>query len=378
MDQDVLNLIKFFSNNKNLTAAQRSRFNKLIARDCEKASAEGKVVKMGNDLEIIDSENETKFTDKTFRHHNPHGVIEFLRLFSSDDILKWFTHKWDNGSKYLTLENLFSLLNDYKSSLRTYSFGENNKGVPAPLYYHVLNFITPDKTKKLQIFDQFGETIEMTWGCKTTQDWCSEHPGIWPSAYITPEGKSFEYSINRFKRTIEFRTDCDIDDKFSFQIRRIIESSLVNNVKIKYSSNFRNIGRDVNIYCDIKSLFAGIKDICDWIRSYKSKGDTLLVDMEYHNSFYLLKFLHQGSYFSCPKEKLKGLSGNFKDIREKLFSVCDFFMIGRRNNGLLKVVALDESDGKSGNQIITETRITELENFDKVNGVEYIFKLYVQ
>ena len=84
--------------------------------------------------------------------------------------------------------------------------------------------------------------------------------------------------------------------------------------------------------------------------------------------------LHKGSYFSGNVEKLKGLSGNFKKIRELLFSVCDFSMSGEKNGKAIEIIALDNETQMYGKNIISETKIVECNN--SVEGVLYSLKLY--
>lgn len=359
-NQDEINLINFFTRNNSLTRAQRARFASLVARDCTKSN--------DDILEMVKKKD--KETDTSQRFHNPKGVIEFLRLFSTDDILKWFTHNWDNQSNELTLKNLWERLNEKSKKLKELSFGSQNNGVPASLYYHVVNFIsnTPPGTLR----DQSGKKFDTTW--KDLKVWCEENPKVWPGSFITSEGVSFESVVNRFKRTIEFRTDCEVTEKFGMQIIKLIKDTIIGAVKVEFTPQFRELGRDINLYNNVNNFISGIKEVCDWISSYKSKGDTLIVDLSYHDSYYLLKMFHQGSYFSGDDLKLKGLSGNFKKVRELLFSVCDFSMFGEKNGQSLEIIALDSESEMQGSDIISETKIKKIDK--SIGGVLYTFKLY--
>ena len=84
--------------------------------------------------------------------------------------------------------------------------------------------------------------------------------------------------------------------------------------------------------------------------------------------------LHKGSYLSGDDLKLKGLSGNFKKVRELLFSVCDFSMFGKKNGQTLEIIALDNDSRMRGKNIISETKIINSEK--TIGGVLYTFKLY--
>lgn len=346
------------THNKNLTKAQQLKRDELLARDYRRKPADG------------ESKEKKKHSDETIRHHNPKGVIRFLRLFSVDETLKWFTHKWDNNA--VSLETLSANLKVNKNKLSDYSFGPKNQGITAKLYYHVWNFICPDKSSNNAVYDQFGERFDTIWADLT--EWCKKNPGIWPDCFITPSGKSFDTIITRFKRTIEFRTDCSTTDKFGSQVRELINRAIVGSVKVEFTSQYRELGRDLCLYCNVNDLFAGIKEICEWVSSYKSKGEKLVVDMEYHDTYYLLTLFHEGSYFSGSHDKLCGLSGNFKSIREKLFSVCDFTMSSTLNGESIDVIALADDMEMVGSNIVSPCKI--LPSSKSSIGVLYTLKLY--
>lgn len=316
--------------------------------------------------------NEKKISDNTTRHHNPKGVIKFLRLFSIDDTLKWFTHKWDNNSEELNLSNLFRNFSSNLNKLRTFSFGDANQGIPAKLFYNVINFVRPDKLSDYPVYDQSGKKFDATWA--DVKEWAEMNPGVWPAPFITLSGQSFETTVHHFKQTIEFRTDGSLKERFNSQIRELIKTYIVGAVNVEFTKGFRELGRNLNIYCNVNSLFAGIKNICDWVASYKIKGDTLIVDLQNFDTFYQLTLFHKGSYFSGNLDKFNGLSGNFKTLRENLFSVCDLSMEGKLDGRCIKVTALDKDTEMSGANITTPTKI--IESDDTIDGVLYTLKLY--
>ena len=358
--KELKEFIYFFTHNKNLTKVQQLKRDELLVRDCGRKSTDA------------ESTEKKKQSDKTLRLHNPRGIIRFLRLFSVDDTLKWFTHKWDNNAKILSLETLFANLTINNNNLSDYCFGLENQGITAKLYYHVWNFIRPDKSSNNVVYDQFGEKFDTTWA--DLKEWCKENPGRWPDSFITPSGKSFDTIITRFKRTIEFRTDCSTADKFGAQVRELINRTILGSVKVEFTKRYRELGRDLCLYCNVNDLFAGIKEICVWVSSYKSKGEKLIVDMEYYETYYLLTLFHEGSYFSGSQDKLCGLSGNFKNIREKLFSVCDFTMSSTLNGESVDVIALSDEMEMVGTNIVSPCKIVPSSYSNK--GVLYTLKLY--
>ena len=350
-NKDLTYFLNYILHNKNLTKAQIKRRNHLFVENFS--------------FKDILNEND-------LRCHNPKGVIQFLRLFSIDDNLKWYTHKWDKPDIPFSIQDMIKNAKPNYDKLRKFCFGENNEGVPAQLFYHVWNFINPNGNEKV-ITDQFNNPLSTKW--VDVKKWCDENPGRWPGEFITPEGVSFETTINRFKRTIEFRTDVDSTDKFGFQIKSLIRRSLNNSVKIEFSDSFNRIGREAKFYCNVNAIHKGISKLCDWVSSYKVKGDTLFVDLDSYDGYYVLNLFHRGSTMSGPEYKINGLSGDFKSIREILFSACDFEISGKFNDNYVRIIALDQTSLTKGGTITTPTTISPISQVP--DGVFYKLKFYL-
>lgn len=369
--KELQEFIYFITRNKRLSRRQLRLRDSLLARDFG-------FTKRGEDISSEPSptksinRDKSSHKDQTIRFHNPHGVISFLRLFSVDDTLKWFTHKWDKRDEPFSITPMIENSQFNYNKLSQFCFEENNKGIPASLFYHVWNFINLKNDKSSIITDQFGELIHTRWA--DVVEWSKTNPGLWPGVYITSQGLSFESDINQFKRTIEFRTDVETSQKFGFQIKRLIKNAINGAVKVEFSASFDSLGRDANFYCDVKALHAGIARLCNWVASYKTKGDTLTVDMVNEGSYYVLTLLHKGSCMSGPKNKIDGLSGDFKSIREILFSTCDFAIAGKFNDSPVMITALDKTIQSIGGTIMTPTTIETLS--ENPEGVCYILKLY--
>lgn len=369
--KELQEFIYFITRNKQLSKRQLRLRDSLLVRDLGHIKED---VENGFHLSSDKTTNKDKSTqkDQTIRFHNPNGVISFLRLFSVDDSLKWFTHKWDKPDEPFSITPMIENAQLNYNKLRVFCFDDNNKGIPASLFYHVWNFINLRNDKSSIIKDQFGEQIHTRW--VDVVEWCKANPGMWPEAFITPQGQSFESEINRFKRTIEFRTDVETSQKFGFQIKRLIKNSINGAVKVEFSSDFDSIGRNASFYCDVKALHSGIAKLCNWVASYKTKGDTLIVDLKNEESFYILTLLHKGSSMSGSMNKIDGLSGDFKSIREILFSTCDFAITGKFNESPIMITALDKTTQSIGGDIKTPTTIESMTG--GLEGVCYILKLY--
>ncbi|MDO4511358.1 MAG: hypothetical protein Q4B68_06040 [Bacteroidales bacterium] len=361
--KELEQFLHFLNHNKTLTKSQRKKYEQLLARDC----APSEVITPAEQNEPA----KQKIVDDTIRIHNPDGVISFLRQFSIDDSLKWYTHKWDTSDPF-SFEDMASTIKSNQAKLKGFCFGKNNVGVPAPLYYHVWNFICPNKTNVIK--DQHEKIFPTKWA--DTKQWCKENEGEWPGKYITPEGVSFEHEINRFKRTIEFRTDVETDEKFGFQIKSLIKKSVHGAVKVEFTDRFNKIGREAKFYCYVNSAFSGIRKLCDWVAAYKTLGDTLLVDAFVEDKMLILSLLHKNSRMTGGEQKFNGLSGDFKSVRETLFSVCDFEMSGLLNEEMVRIVALDKETKAEGSSIITPTKIIQTQ--DSIEGVSYLLKFHLQ
>lgn len=389
METDELKeFIHFFTRSKRLSKAQQAKRDLLLGIDYLFTKDSGKIqvkpdlsatesnygIDKNHLLEMDAIQVEKKLKDETIRTHNPEGVKAFLSLFSKDDTLKWYTHKWDKQEPFL-IEDFINNSYFNQKKIRRFCFGENNYGVPSPLYYHIWNFINLKSNDKTNISskDQFGNEFKTKW--VDVKEWCESNPGLWPGDYITPQGVSFESEINRFKRTIEFRTDVEPGQKFGFQIKSLIRKSINGAVKLDFSERFDQLGRGLKFYCNVNAVHIGISKLCDWVASYKAVGDTLSVDLNVLENNLILTLLHKGSVMSGPDNKIDGLSGDFKTIREILFSTCDFEMSGEFNGKNVKITALDKESQTKGGLIITPTAITS--NPTKANGVCYTLKFYM-
>lgn len=362
--QELKEFLYFFNHNKILTRNQTRKCEELFTRDyISLYSKDDTISSINNKVEP------SKRKDDTIRVHNPKGVVEFLKLFSIDDTLKWYTHVWDKDDDF-SIEMLIKNAKNNYEKLRDFCFGENNRGVPASLFYHVWNFISPDKTQ-IKLRDQYGIIFETKWA--DVIEWCKEKK-VWPEAYLTPQGTSFEFDINRFKKSIEFRTDVDLDQLFGFQIKKLLRQTINGSVKLEFTDSFNTLGLEAKFYCYVNALYSGITSICNWVSAYKSKGDTLIVDLQNMDNCYILTLLHKGSSMSGPRSKIEGLSGDFKSIREKLFSVCDFEILGTYNGSPIKISALESSSRARGRSIISTTRVMDIH--EKQEGVCYKLKFY--
>ncbi len=355
-NQDEINLINFFTRNKSLTRAQRARFASLVARDIVHSDTMG--VKKKEEVATY--------------YHSPQKMIEFLSLFSRDDRFKWFTHKWDMREPF-KIEDLIRELKKNKDVLQNMAYADGPV-VNQKTYNHVWNFINfgnNDYTWKNTSFD----TIKYGW--HSIVESSKKSPQTPVENLILDDGHQFKDYIRMFKSTIEFRTDLREEDRFSELVWNNISAALPKDLKVEYTSNFNEIGYDLNVYCDVLGILSALQTICNWIVKHKSISSEVCVDLISEDEYYILKVNHKGSYFNNI-QKLENPSGDLEELRKRLFSVCDLSMEGDfnrdgRSQGSLLINVLNS------NTTMKEKEMTPCEviNSDKnVGGVIYMLKIY--
>lgn len=307
-------------------------------------------------------------------HHSPLKMIEFLRLFSIDDHFKWYTHKWDQDG--VTLNHLIDTQAERKRILSSYAY-QSTEPINEKTYNQVWNFIN---------FNNIGENIYPWYDNEATVvriGWYSiiglskQNQNSTIENLKFSDGSLFIDYIRKFKSSIEFRTDLRMDDRFNKVIRNSIKRYINGAVQVKYTPNFRKIGYDVNIYCDVPGIVFSLKIISDWIVKHKVNGSDVIIDLTSNQDSYELSILHRESYFTNVK-RLKSPSGDFANLRNRLFSVCDFTMRGDlkeagEKNGSITIFGLNADSVKSDN-MLNDCRIVYSEVI--IGGVMYVFKFY--
>lgn len=357
MDQEIINLINFFTQNKGLSRQEKVRFTRLLARDVTGFE--------------IKEENSKKTEEKIFIH-SPQRMIEFLSLFSRDDRFKWFTHKWDMREPF-KIDEFIGELNKNKVILQHMAYVAGPV-VNQKTYNQVWNFINFDNfefTWKNTNFDN------ITYGWHSIVELSRKNPEKPVENLVLGNGHQFKDYIRQFKSTIEFRTDLKDEDRFSELIWRNIKAGLPKDLKIEFSEAFDNIGYDLNVYCDVIAVIAAIRQICNWIVQFKSRSSEVGIDLKDEENGYRLTIFHHNSYFTNLK-KLEKPSGDLASLREGLFSVCDFAMSGDLKKeghpyGAIKATVLNSETYKQG-KVMNRCKIDRFD--EKIGGVKYEFKIF--
>lgn len=311
------------------------------------------------------------------RYHSPQKMIEFLSLFSRDDRFKWYTHKWDISIPFDINEMVARQAID-KAVLKKYGYPkESGAVVNEKTYNQVWNFINFSNSRP-NIYSWKNTKFEnILCGWHSIVDLCRENPDVPVENLMLSDGHQFKDYIRMFKAAIEFRIDLNDDDRFSELIWNSIRSVLPKDFDIEFDSKFDKIGYDLNVYCDVIGMLFAINTICTWVVKHKARSSKVKVDLISENDFFVLEILHIGSYFSNI-EKLKNPSGDFEELRKRLFSVCDFslegdYMKDGKKDGSLIVDALDEHTQITANSLSPCGVNTSDVN---VGGVKYKLKIY--
>lgn len=309
--------------------------------------------------------------------HSPKRMIEFLSLFSRDDRFKWYTHKWDMARSF-DIEEMIRNQNADKATLNEMAYPkESGPTVNESTYNQVWNFINfYNETDKHYVWKNV-ELENIRHGWHSVIKLSKDNPEIAVENLSLENGRQFKDYIRMFKATIEFRTDLEYKDKFCPLIRKSIKSTLPKDFEVTYSTNFNEIGYDLNIYCDVIGVLRALNTICNWMTKHKTRSSNVNVDLISEVDYYILTITHEDSYFN-NLEKLRNPSGDFANLRNRLFSVCDFSMEGDlkidgQNNGSIIVNALDENTQMKDKKL-TDCSINELNS--NVGGVIYKLKFY--
>lgn len=310
-------------------------------------------------------------------YHSPHMMIKFLSLFSRDDRFKWYTHKWDISIPF-DINDMIKRQSIDKTALRIMAYPkESGAAVNEKTYNQVWNFINFSNSRS-NIYSWKNTIFEnIRYGWHSIVDLCKDNPNIPIENLMLSDGHQFKDYIRMFKAVIEFRTDLNDDDRFSELVWNNIRSGMPKDFDIEFDSKFDEIGYDLNVYCDVIGVLCALNIICTWMTKHKARSSKVKVDLISENEYFILEIFHIGSYFSNI-EKLKNSSGDFEELRKRLFSVCDFslegdYMKDGKKDGSLIVDALDEHTQITANSLSPCGVNTSDVN---VGGVKYKLKIY--
>lgn len=359
LTEDQLDFISFMKKEVSLLEGLKTRLESrlaTLAKETEKSA------KLGSSIRL---------------KHSPQTMIKFLALFSRDDRFKWYTHKWDISTPF-DIQEMISGQTKNKIILSDMAYPkESGHVVNEKTYNQVWNFINFSNPVSKTYVWKNAKFENIRYGWHSIVNLSRENPIIPVENLIVSDGHQFKDYIRMFKAVIEFRTDLSDENRFSELVWNSIMSSLPKDFDIEFDSKFDEIGYDLNVYCDVIGFLSALNTICNWIVKHKARSSEVKVDLISEDEYYILEIFHLGSYLSNI-EKLKNPSGDLEELRERLFSVCDFslegdYMRDGKKNGSLLVKALDESTEKI-DRILSCCDVQESDN--EIGGVKYKLKIY--
>lgn len=309
--------------------------------------------------------------------HSPQKMIEFLSLFSRDDRFKWYTHKWDMSTLF-DIDDMIRKQNTVKVTLSEKAYPKKSgPTVNESTYNQVWNFINFNNPTDKPYVWRNTKFEAIGYGWHSIKGLSKNNPEVAVENLSLENGHQFKDYIRMFKATIEFRTDLEYNDRFCTLIRKSINSTLPKDFEVTFSSNFKEIGSELNIYCDVIGVLCALNTMCNWITKHKTRSSNVNVDLISEEDYYILAITHKGSYFN-NLEKLSNPSGDFENLRNRIFSVCDFSMEGDlkidgQKKGSIIVNALDENT-RMQNKRLTACNIDKLSS--DTGGVVYKLKLF--
>jgi len=335
--------------------------------------------------------------------HDIWHVACFLHRFTEESTLKYTTHRWDSNPNTggLQFPNYDKFIVAMKKDLRDFGFFSNNTdrmnlyAYNQHLYYHIKKFLLDED---LGTQDKNGNT--KNWGkdrifigyCSpkpVIRDWMEKH---YPEKQLMdmpinafPEqvrpkkigGKIpayFSDVINAFKKSIEFR-----DNNFYYTVKRIF----YNTSNYKVDSKRMETLKGITFYTHTQAVEESLNIIADNINIRTEHPNVIIEaaidtieETEKTRQYVILTIFQEGSYsdksLDDDKLMLRNNTGQLKNIKSKLNSICDFAIESRfTNNGVQGFYRIEYLYSTKEKNDVTNPLITQIED---CQGFKYIFK----
>ena len=340
--------------NSSLSLEEKKDLSELIARDL-KGSERAKSKTIGKS-----------------KRHSPKETISFLYQFSKSEFFKWFTHDPEQTS--------IDYVKNYAIAEPRLQFVANKLSLNSQTYVNIKNFICKTDFSPL---DAYGDKIPFSW--RDAILWVMKNPGRNPFIECEFNGKPFREYVASFKNAIEFRTD---DEGMRFGLR--LTDFLYNHCDLSHEITGRLdfidesvdvIGCSLRAYVDVRMLFSALRQIVKWIDEKRAISRIATVSLEASPDSYTLQIYHKGSVLDIDNQKIKGLDGDFKKVRDYLFCVADWTIeADRRYDGKNSPVCIEclnaDTEGFVDDQglHLSENKVNSLK--EPVGGVKHHIKFY--
>lgn len=300
MGQEIINLIKFFTQNKRLSKQEQDRFMRLLARDITGFDPEIKT--------FIDRNREHQHEefDKERAKYSPLVTADFLSLFNKPSGLKFLTHNFDPE----TSPSLSVIIDRTNKILSEWS-GKIPEGLEKLIKGYVNNGYW---------IDYLGRTHKFSLSSEVVINWMALNHGLHPII-----ATDFEEEIQDFRKTI-----------------RLVQPNLQYIVEdlVKKDNRFQNIKFEQNdlnradFYTNVLILKSILNDILKDIEQ-RDKNATISIRLERglespYRTFNIIitHFESMANSFEDVKNKLIGGGGALYGILQKCVGYCDWTIEG--------------------------------------------------
>jgi hypothetical protein len=290
--------------------------------------------------------------------HNPLNTSNFLREFSSNIKLKFFTHYPTKKIDYQ------EYIKQAEQELQNIS----KKPISQKVYANVKNFLVGEKWE-----NYFGDEMQYTWKriLQENPDEEDIHEVI-----LDNKGTSWESIINKFKTTIECRKE-DWNISFEKIIKKITKE---HSKELYFSLHIDDFEKE--LYVDKRLIYRSVEKIIYMIKHYNEDNKNVEIFFKKDDAEkIIIKIIHKNNIIKTSPQTLQNKSnkGDFVDIRELLFGVADFYIISKFLDGKIYKVTYLEKDKffKFQTKENSNFRPAAIEEKQvNVEGVEYYIVLY--
>lgn len=333
-NNNTLNLINFFTRHKDLSRAQKARFNALVARDLNGFTSSSATLDHGK------SSQEFEIERKKF---DPLITADFLSLFGAPSGLKFLTHDFDPNSD-MSMPQLLKQVNIIITKWKD--------KIPESLRNLILSFV-----QKGDWIDFRGNKHKLCLKSNNVSKWCSENPRLNP--IISNE---FGPQIQDFRNTVRLS-----QPKLEDTLHEVIKS---NDSLAKLNIKTEKLNRAdfyTNVLVFRKILRAILLDIAQ--RNPQADINIDFIRDVYNNSYRtcIIRVKHIGSIandFEEVKNKLYSKGGALYNIFESCIGYCDW-----------SIEATFEDHPKRWN-IINHTKQDEFQDIDTPAGFTHILTFF--
>ncbi|PWK28197.1 hypothetical protein LV89_00976 [Arcicella aurantiaca] len=267
---------------------------------------------------------------------NPLHTKNFLAYFRDSEGLKYLTHDYKDLANKIPRETLLSIAKkEFDEAKR------KNPDVYSKLLRRVEEFAFKEKPNWTIRKGKKETTINLGWKSKEFIDWEASslvHPcmdSVWNTKMIEP-----------FKKTIEVR-DGMLLEIIEETISLVFSKEDLDIFVINYDKTNLLSGR---FFTDVDWFGQAIYKILSGTKKKAEKNGFYNISIEYkevfENNYKCLKIIHLDSKPNRSSESNDLISGDFKDIRSVLWSLCNWAIEAEFSNGFRRKYLLWDTNIK--------------------------------